>query len=173
MGLREMLRRKSNFAKIVLALIIVSSLGAIYFELTASHPQEAAVMQKAFYSADDGRTWFVDDAFKSSPCDHDGKRAYRALIYRCSGGKPFLAYLAKYSDRQQSELEADKVRFNGKPSLMVLTTPMQDLKKPGAAGWIHGSFSAVNGYPPPKCPSGSDAAIMVSPDEPDSGATNQ
>ena len=48
----------------------------------------AAVKDMAFFTDDDGATWFADDAKKIPPFDHNGKQAVRARVYR-SGGKTF------------------------------------------------------------------------------------
>lgn len=42
---------------------------------------------KSFFSDDDGATWFADESSKIPPFDHDGKTAYRVVVYKCAGWK--------------------------------------------------------------------------------------
>ena len=39
------------------------------------------------------------------PFDHDGKQAVRAFVFRCEGGKPFVAYLLRYKEGSQNQIE--------------------------------------------------------------------
>jgi hypothetical protein len=118
---------------------------------------------QVFYSDDDGKTWFLDDVAKESPFDHDGKQAYRAMVYRCPGGTPFVAFLAKYSDRQKAKVNAEG----------GIAGNFGDLKKPGDSKWMANSaLKSETGYPPVPCPAGGGNAVRVSPTDPDSGATN-
>jgi hypothetical protein len=161
MAIRETLQKNPVAATVAAALLIVIFVFVIRFELKGQSDFSNA--DKLFYSDDDGKTWFLDDPAKGSPIDYDGKKAYRALVYRCPGGQPFVAYLAKFSDHQIAQMASDD---------RVLGLPMHDLKKPGESKWVKNSASASEGaYPPVSCPGGGGSATMVSPLDPDSGAT--
>jgi len=160
MAVRETLQKNPAAAAVAAGLLIVIFGFVIRFELKGQSNLSNA--GKVFYSDDDGKTWFLDDLAKGSPTDHDGKQAYRVLLYRCPGGQPFVAYLAKYSDRQMARMASDP---------RVLGLPMQDLKKPGESNWVKNSNPSESGYPKIPCPSGGGDAILVLPTDPDSGAT--
>lgn len=69
-------------------------------------PQRKPNLALAYYSDDDGQTWFKDSAFRVAPFDHDGKTAVMAEIYNYdNGSKEFCAYLAKYADETKRQLE--------------------------------------------------------------------
>jgi hypothetical protein len=116
MGLREKLQKKPYL--IFLGIFILICVVVILIELSGRRPSTAAFLGKGFYSDDDGATWFMDDVSKGSPFDHNGKQAYRAMVYRCAGGKPFVAYLGKYSDKQKAQMDAETAQLPpGTPSV--------------------------------------------------------
>ena len=141
-------------------LLVVICATVILFELKG--PADLSRAGKVFYSDDDGKTWFLDDLTKGSPFDHDGKQAYRALVYRCPGGQPFVAFLARFSDSQKAQMQSDS---------RVIGNAMQEMKKPGESNWVKNSSATESGYPQPDCPDGGHNAVMVLPTDPDSGAS--
>lgn len=69
-------------------------------------PVKKANLAQAFFSNDDGQTWFQDSAFRVPPFDHNGKAALIAEIYNYdNGSKEFCAYLAKYTPEAKARLE--------------------------------------------------------------------
>jgi hypothetical protein len=49
-----------------------------------------------YYTTDDGATFFPDDLNKISPYDKDGKKAVRAHVFSCDGGKTkFVGFLER------------------------------------------------------------------------------
>ncbi len=172
MGFREALEKHPLLGRVVAilfiglcAVIILRELRS--FDLSGPAPVAAG---KEFYSDDDGRTWFLGDGMAGSPIDHNGKPAYRALVYRCPGGKPFVAYLAKYSDEQQAQIARDTAKHPGLSQAQL--GPMGSIRKPGGTKWVANSSPAVTGYPSVPCPDGSGTASPVSLADPDSGAAN-
>jgi hypothetical protein len=91
----------------------------------------------AYFSDDDGKTWFIDDAANVPPFAHNGKTAYRALLYRCPEGKPFVQRLESFTDEAKSKIEADIAA--GKPPLTAeyryLAHGMM-IKRPGKTEWV-------------------------------------
>lgn len=131
---------------------------------------------KAFYSDDDGQTWFIDDVSKLPPFDHNGKPACRAMLFRCGTGKPFVGYLAKYSDAELKEIATLTASlqqrtpgatpaFGGEPDF-----PM-DVKKPGDTHWIPGTAAtnpqqaaAYQHVVVPVCPDGNAITAVLPAD---------
>jgi hypothetical protein len=69
-------------------------------------PAKRANLSQAYYSDDDGRTWFEDSVYRVPPFDHDGKTAVFAEVYTYdNGSKEFCAYLAKYTPAAKARLE--------------------------------------------------------------------
>jgi hypothetical protein len=68
---------------------------------------------RAFYTTDEGQTWFADVLYRATPFDHEGKPAYGAIVVECDG-KPYVALLTRLSDAflyEARALEAG-IRFN-------------------------------------------------------------
>ena len=146
----------------------------IWRELTSGDvtAKALAVAGKGFYSADDGKSWFVDDTLKGSPIDRNGSLAYRAIVFRCPGGKPFVAYLARYSQDQLARIASDAAQYPGQPSEGQMGG-LRSIKKPGESNWVANSSTSITGYPIVHCPgTGSADASLVLPSDPDSGAAD-
>src|SRR5687768_16389120 len=65
-----------------------------------------------FYSTDDGKTWFPDDAAKIPPFKKDGKDAVRAVVYKCDG-KTFVNHLERYTPEAQKQMAAASNKSGG------------------------------------------------------------
>jgi hypothetical protein len=109
-------------------------------------PTKQADLNQAYYSDDDGKTWFTDSAFRVAPFDRNGKTAVVAHVYNYAGGsKEFCAYLAKFTPDAKAKLEAAlaEAQRAGKPANSVwmwsdrtfMTTGVL-VKRPGEADWI-------------------------------------
>jgi hypothetical protein len=174
MGVREKILQNAMASKIVAATVIVICGAVVLLELRSAGTPGFVLTAtgKEFYSDDDGKTWFLDDAVKGSPFNHNGSQAYRALVCRCGDGKPFVAFLAKYSDEQQAQIDKDHAVNPGQPSEAQMA-PLGSLRKPGETKWIDNSSPSISGYPAVPCPDGSNqTATVISPFDPDAGATN-
>ena len=171
MGIREKLVKNPAAAKVVAAIVISICGLAIFLEARSGRaPAVVSSVGKAFFSDDDGKTWFLDDASKIPPFDRNGAQAYRAIIFRCKTGTPFVAYLAKYSAKQIARMQQDEAQNPGMAPRIQVTAP-QDLKKPGQAKWITFTTPTMTGYPDVPCPDGGGLATLVLPTDLDSGAT--
>ena len=109
------------------------------------------------------------------PFTHNGKQAYLAAVFRCGNGKPFVAYLEKYSAAQLAQLAdlqktaAERAPNRPPPKWLPNTVPL-DVKKPGDAEWIAASSAGTTSMPRHirrrralVCPDGSANAIQVQP----------
>src|SRR5215469_441335 len=87
-------------------------------------PQKKANLAQAYYTDDDGATWFADSAYKVAPFDHNGKTAVIAEVYSYDGGgKKFCAYVAKYTPDAKKKLEsaiADSMAKGQSPGSIAL-----------------------------------------------------
>jgi hypothetical protein len=87
-------------------------------------PQRKADLAQAYYTDDDGATWFADSAYKIAPFDHNGKTAVIAQVFSYDdGSKKFCAYMSKYTDDAKKRLEsaiADAVSKGQQPGSVAL-----------------------------------------------------
>ena len=157
MGVRELIRQRQWPVVALAAVMIVGAAVAIFVQARDS----GAGSGKAFFSADDGKTFFVDRNTRLAPFDKDGKPAYRAHVFEC-GGKRVVGYLSGYTPEAIQALEGAKAsRGTGKPppnasALATIGTYGLLVKRPGDPGWVSQAdmmrATAVRTF---RCPDGS------------------
>ena len=166
MGLRDAMDKKPMTTVAVVCGIIVLCLCWIVYNFLPDHP---AVLDKAFYSDDDGKTWFVDSKALVPPFDHDGKQAVRVMMFTCGDTKKqFVGYLERYKPEMKQRLDASAAAVAaGKlptvsASEIATSFSATEFKKPGDANWTSGSNlkakqKLFNGL----CPSSNDVDTVV------------
>ncbi len=169
MGIRETLNKNPAITTGGTAAIIVIALIVIFMQLRGDSGG-AGGDNLAWYSIDDGKTWFSEDANKVAPFVHEGKKAYRVYVYKCPDGKEFVSHLERYTPEAKAALEkAQQDGPNADPS--VLETVMMnglEAKLPGTGDdpkkWIkQSSYVAWSSITQPKCPSGKNDGIEAVP----------
>jgi hypothetical protein len=137
-------RRALNRLLLIAASIVIVLLVFLAFRwsgITRGQP-----VNMAFYTTDDGATFFADDLGKVPPFDHDGKPAVEAFVFTCDDGQHhFVQYLRKYSDEVKQQLEATHTTVTLTPGL---------IKRPGDAKWISETYPQASTIMTPKCPDG-------------------
>src|SRR5271156_5642109 len=101
MAVRETLNRNATAVAGSAIVVILVALAVISWR-NFSRPDP--IMAKAFFTDDDGKTWFVDDAANLTPFDHDGKPAVRCYVYQTDKGNMFVACEAELPDAVRQEL---------------------------------------------------------------------
>lgn len=146
---------------VVIALVII--IWQVAGRRTDAGPD---ITDQAFYSDDDGQTYFTDSKAKLPPFTHNNKQAYLAGVFRCGDkGKPFIAYLSKYPDDVRKQLEADLK--GGATPMMTARKGSSALlvKKPGPGKWVNRSDSeAYQQVTNVTCPN-NDSVEIVRPGE--------
>lgn len=159
MGIRETLNKNPGITTGVTAAIILIALVFIIWQAGGGGGVGAA-QAKSFYSVDDGKTFFVDDAEKIPPFEHEGKTAVRAHVYTCDDGKTKqVAYLERYTDQAKKVME--KMRSGEVTDQQIMA--MEEIqmtgilvKAPGTGdkGWVRQIDQAASAIVTPKCPEG-------------------
>ena len=174
--MRDKINQYRNVGVGASSCIIVLAVGfIIWWEARGSRPVSSAPVTQAFYSDDDGKTWFIDDLVKVVPFDHHGGQAVRAEIFRCAQGKPFVGYLERYSDAVKAKITSAAV---GHPDAVAsaMMDEMTEVKRPVEAEWINPGGSSQREYTQiitVPCPEGeTGGASVVSPSDPDNGASD-
>jgi hypothetical protein len=164
MGIREAINQNSPVTKSVAACIIVLAL-LFAFSRTHRRTMRSAAdgqIPQAFFSDDDGKTFFVADMTNVPPFDHDGKIACRAEVFVCKGRGPFVGYLEKYDDAARTRIAAmiqGDPQLHG-PGMFAFDLPPM-VKKPGAAQWVGtDSHNEMHRVMMVKCPDGSVPKAM-------------
>jgi hypothetical protein len=135
-GIRETLNKSPALTTGATIGIIVLVLGYIFWHSSGGGPVTTGGKVQAFFSDDDGKTYFADDASKVAPFDHNGKQAVRAWVYSCNG-KKFVSHLERYTPEAKVKLE--QARAQAKGDLTVLDAIQMtgvEVKKPGEGAWV-------------------------------------
>jgi hypothetical protein len=168
MRVRESLNRHSGRAAAVTVAVVA---GALLFRyLTAgAGPGANGPSNRAFFSNDDGKTWFVDDVHKLPPFQKDGKDAYRAFVYQCADGKKFVAYLQRYTQGAKQKLgRGGPAAVQGPGALPGADgggggfgdAAGVEVKKPGAESWVSQADPRAVEVMTLKCPGGSSPTLV-------------
>lgn len=146
MGLRETLNRNPAITTGATIAVIVIALIAIFWQ-TFGGKGHSGPVTASFFTTDDGATWFSDSVDQIPPFMKDGKEAVRAYVFKCSDGKPFVAYLERYTPQAKKVVEQARIKAKENPkappdpALFAMT--MQggtEVKKPkDPSGWVQRS----------------------------------
>lgn len=164
MGIREKLQENQPLSVGILAVVILAILFGIY-QMLWKKPEGPKPYSDAYYSDDDGQSWFIDSSSKIPPFDHNGKIAVRAYLFRCGpSGKPFIQYLLRYDDNGLAMINRDIQRGMTPFQAQLKRGPYGVLiKRPGEAKWLSpermtpDDAAAYAATQRPDCPSGARA----------------
>ena len=144
MSIREMIQKYRGWANGAAIIMIVAAIALI---VTNSRSDGIPRVKYAFYSDDDGQSYFRDDVNKLFPFDHDGKQAYRAYVFQTGGGKPFVGYLERINDKGMAKL----LTLQSQPQTPELVTQMDlirgaglEARTPGSTRWLPESSPAFS-----------------------------
>jgi hypothetical protein len=104
MSIREKINTEPRYGIAIAGLLLVVAIffGHRYFQSGYS----VHVPNSAFFSDDDGKTYFKDSIYKIAPWDHDGKTAVIARVYSYNDGQgTFIAYLERFPPASHKLLE--------------------------------------------------------------------
>jgi hypothetical protein len=129
MGIRESLNRRPWHFSVVAAAIIA----ALVFWFRPSGSSES---NKAWFSVDDGKTFFADDASNLPPFDHQGKPAVQCFIYRIGKGEPWVAYLMRLTPEgkqvQEKQMRGERLAAEEREK----RSHNIEVKRPGTGDWV-------------------------------------
>jgi len=147
---------------LTIGAVVLLFIAAIVYWLSSGSDSVAAVSSQAFYTTDNGQTWFKDDLRKVPPFDHNGKPAYRCYLYSENGGKPIVAYLERYNDEAKKVVER-LAQPGSQPDPLSMQTVMKgmEVKKPGApdSDWVTRSDPRYPSIALPNGPSGNGVSV--------------
>jgi len=149
-----------------IAGILLALASLWYSETSASRAANA--LTQAWFSDDDGATWFADSQWMIPPFDHNGKMADRAYIYSCNGAKsPFCAFLSRFTPAAKKALDdAHQAARDGKappPAGLYerLASTSLEFKKPGQSTWVNIQDPRVALVRKIDCPPGSNVQAVL------------
>ena len=164
MGVREGINRNPRLAVGVAVGILVVAGALVAFQFSGAGT--GAASSKAFFTIDDGKTWFTDDATKIAPFDHDGKEAVRAYVFDCNGQR-FVNHVERFTpEGRKAAAAAMTANRSGHPSDVAAQLRLSgaEVKRPGGKQWAPLADLATTGpILRPKCPNGAGEPKPVEP----------
>jgi hypothetical protein len=154
---------RKNF--IILAVVVLVAIVVVYWEWRgSSRISDSGGPSSAYFSNDDGATYFVGPVDQSVPFTKDGKTVDRAHVFKC-GGKLVVGYLSRYTQAHIQTVEKlanmQKDPSHGPPSLADLNLGVMgsrgtEVKAPGGKEWVNSADPTAFPIMTFKCPDGSD-----------------
>ncbi|MGD0770968.1 MAG: hypothetical protein ABSB42_22520 [Tepidisphaeraceae bacterium] len=102
MSVREKLSRGATGVAVGVVLLAVAGASIAYHFWPSG---QRANPYKAFYTDDDGRTYYKDSIFNFPPYQHDGKTAVWAMVFEDDAGHDFVGYCERYTPDVRKELQ--------------------------------------------------------------------
>lgn len=166
MSIREKLQKNPSLVAGIAGVVIIAAIVSIVMQAKSS----SGGGSKAYFSTDDGQTYFTDSKYMVPPYDKGGKQAVRAHVFMC-GGKPVVGYLSRYTTEALKVMEdvkqakAEKRPPKNIGALMSLSSVGIEVKKPGPGNpWIKGSeptkVAEIRAF---KCPGEKAGAVEIDP----------
>lgn len=109
----------------------------------------------AFYSSDDGATFFESASTNFPPFSHSGKDAVGARVFVDAAGRPFVGYLERYTPEgkvRAAELLAQRSAGTGTPGRDDILYANMEVKRPGEKEWVKLSDPKARGIRTVMCP---------------------
>jgi hypothetical protein len=162
-SIRETLQKNRKTGLTVAIIFIIVSVGLAIHLFWANRTAKID-SYSAFYSDDDGQTYFKDTVLRLPPFEHNGKIADLAIV--CTDGKrDFVAYLQRYTPDAKTRLQQV---YNANPSapykvIDMMASPQiaidgTEIKLPGKNNlWSSRSKTRV---PDIQSPSGGDIEVV-------------
>ncbi len=141
MGIRDSINKNPGVTAGVIAVIVVIASLLILWQLGVFGADPDA--GRAFFTVDDGKTWFPEDSKQLPPFQEGGKEAVQAHVYECPGAEPFVVFLERYTAEGKAAIESGMTTGAG-----------SEVKKPGDTAWVSRSTPAGKKITELKCPDG-------------------
>jgi hypothetical protein len=161
MGVRESLNEKKTLGLGVAAAVGLLAVVIIGAQVVGGG-SGVSEPETAFYTDDDGKTFFKDDIYKVVPFDHNGKQAYRADVFKGPDGKQFVGLMYRHNALGKKAMQEHIAKGKDDPRgtfLGGLEIQGMEVKRPGAPDntWRMNDTSLQSSI---KSPSGGPAELV-------------
>jgi len=142
MSVRETINQNAKITLAVVTIGVVTALGLAAYQ---GHKPSIIIPTSGYFSDDDGKTYFQDDASNIAPFDHQGKQAVSAYLFTGSDGKPFVGYLERALNAEAREtviaarrqlIEQASSRATPDSAVMEQIAKNLEVKRPGTDKWV-------------------------------------
>ena len=104
MGVVSRLNENKKVGVGVGAALIIIAVGLVALQLYGGNASSLKGSTKAFYTDDNGKSFFKDDISKIPPFDHNGKQALRADVFRCEDNHEFVGLVYRFTDMGKKQM---------------------------------------------------------------------
>lgn len=158
MGLRETINQKKGLTTGVALLVMVGAIAFLAYQVFNTGANASSEAMQAFYSTDDGKSFFQADSSNHSPFMHEGKEAYQAHMFTCDDGQTlFVGYLSRLPAEALAKVKAAQ---GGPPDeydrVLSQAYAEGEIKRPGDATWVKRGTPAAAKVARPPCPNGGE-----------------
>ena len=162
MNIRKKLNENSKASMAVAGTVLLVIAVWLFYPQGGGRVREAS---SAYYSDDDGKTFFEDDASKVAPFSRNGREVASAVVFDCGNGKPFVGYLERAAGaKEKTFVEQTRKQIitraatqpSGLPDsdLIEQVTRSLEVKRPGDSNWVNAASAAAVPIYGVKCPGG-------------------
>ena len=149
MSIREKLNQNGTLTTLGAVAIVVLAVVVVVWQLGSRGSPEPKGL---YFSSDDGSSYFVQDLNSVPPITKGGKEAVQAMVFKCGWGKPFVAYLQRYTPEAKKRYEESIANNTGLSPAAII--PGRQVKRPGDKEWISSSDPQYTPIINVQCPSG-------------------
>jgi hypothetical protein len=128
MGAREWLNEHPKVTAGGGIVIVGLAIAFIVIQVLASRHRYPSGPLPAYFTDDDGKTFFVDGSDNVPPFDHKGQQAVTAYVFQC-GDRKFVGYMERFTPKFH-----DYVVTHGRTA--EANKYGRELKRPGDAKWL-------------------------------------
>jgi hypothetical protein len=155
MNIRQEIQRRPGVAAVLAVALIAAGIGLSIF-LRSGNASGGGSSGLAWFTDDDGKTWFADDARRLPPFDHHGKTASRAFVFECTAHQTkFVAYLQRFTPEAQRAVGEAQAASDSRPeSFNTVQVRGVEVKLPGSTQWVSVNSPEGARIRDPVCPRG-------------------
>lgn len=165
MGIREAANRRPG---VVAGIAIVAIIGALCMLWYSFGGKRAYNRTTAYFSDDDGASFYKDSADLVVPYTKDGKEVVRAGVMYCPDKGKYVAFLQRYTPAaREALLDAEQAKKEGRPpknpGMVAMAKQIGlEFKKPGAGNpWVGGPTAGAVLEVPVLCSNQEPAELAV------------
>jgi hypothetical protein len=108
----------------------------IYLLRSCNPSSEAPKNAKAWFATEDGQNLYADDALLVPPFQKNNQTFYRAHVFKCPNGQPFVAYVEMFAPDIKQQMEQVKAKDANPLAAFHHFADAGLIKKPGTAKWL-------------------------------------
>jgi hypothetical protein len=143
------------------AAIAMVLIAVVYWRWSTRPNDVTRALTLAWYTTDDGKTWYSDEKSLAPPFDRDGKTSVRAFVFTCDGDKhEFVGYLERYTAQAKQAIEDSRTAVKTEkipPPAGLFDSVARtgiEVKRPGDSTWINVSSPQAAAIRKVACPQG-------------------